>query len=272
MMIAQRLRRLWWRVLAFPRALRRAILGAAADDARIEGDTMIDAVRAQTPEADIQVSMQITASMAQIKALEQEVADGRVLPLDKELLLRQLRHNVARVRRLEAMYHPTPENMGSQRLAAFGQVGQSRGFLGSLPMPPWASVLTNPVVIGVILFSVPAAFGAVQTARLNHAKDELTQTRDALHTAETSISTLQANVAAHEQALHDAQANALATRQTIDTLERQRRAAAAAERRRQHDIQSTLSGIGDPPDFGLRDDALHFPSGNNPGAGNGGAG
>lgn len=266
MNVVERMQKAWARVVAdWKRGVR------LAHEAKVAGDTALFAIDTDTPEGDIQASAQRAGFALQIKLLEQRRQE-HPLSFSDELQLRQLRRVVRRIDQAEAQRHPTPENMGPQRLAAFGQVGQPRGFLGSLPMPPWAAVLTNPVVIGVILFSVPAAFGAMQTARLNHAKDELTQTRDALHTAETSIATLQANVEAHEQALHDARANALATRQTIDTLERQRRAAAAAERRRQHDIQSTLSGIGDPPDFGLRDDALRPAGGNNPGAGNGGAG
>lgn len=53
--------------------------------------------------------------------------------------------------------------------------------------------------------------------------------------------------------VREADANAMRTAETLRALERQRRLREEQRRRSQIDVQSILSGVGDPPDLGLRD-------------------
>ena len=236
------------RVVASLRAARRAVIGAEADDARIEGQTTLAAVRMETPEGDIQVSYQMAAYAERVKMLEQQAQ----LDAKEELLLRQLRRNIAEVRRAEAMMHPTPENMGPQRMAQFGPIGQPRGFLSSLPLPPWAGILTSPAFWMVALFSIPAAFWAVQSMRLGHTEHQRDVAIEQANANATAAAQWEARAHAYEQATADAQA---AARTTAATLEAERARVARARRREQERTRAIQEVIahGDAPAWSLHD-------------------
>lgn len=215
----------------------------AAREARAEGGTALFAVALDSPEGDIQASHQRSAWTAQIKLIEQAETRTR----SQELLLRQLRRNVRDLDEAEARRHPTPENMAGRRLADFGPVGgAASGLIGM-----FGGVRLWMVLAGGMALTTGAA--AIQTARLDHAKHDLTDARDtAIHNAEAAAQ-WQQRANAYATALGDAQH---AAQTTAHTLESERAAVARARRREQqrvHDIQSVLTN-GEPPAWRLRDD------------------
>ena len=103
------------------------------------------------------------------------------------------------------------------------------------------------------LFAFAGGATAIQTARLNHAKGDLAETRADLAMTERALT--EARATAQELARAVQAADAL-SHQTAANLqaERDRRARAAAiERRRQREIQDVLTGR-EPPAWRLRDD------------------
>jgi len=216
----------------------------AAREARAEGGTALFAVALDSPEGDIQASHQRSAWTAQIKLIEQAEHRNR----SQELLLRQLRRNVRDLDEAEARRHPTPENMAGRRLAAFGPVGAPLGLIGMLGGVRLWMVLAS----GMALTTGAAA---IQTARLNHAKHDLTDAQRDLRTAVHNRDEWQHAYTRQGELLESARRDSAATSANLHRLEQLRAASAAAERRRQHDIENIRHGIGDPPDLGLRDDA-----------------
>lgn len=222
-----------------------------AHEIEVEKRDAVAAVDADVPGSDERAARTLFAWRAQIKLLEQKEHKT----LDDELQLVQLRKSVVALDQAAAIRHPTPENMGPQRLAAFGPVGAPRGLLSGLPLPPWAAIFSSPTTWMVILFTAPAAWGAVQTARLNHAKGELEQVREAaVHNAHVAEE-LRAQVTAYATAAADAQQAATTT---AHALEAERTRAARARRREQERnraIQDVLTHSPEPPSWSLRNDA-----------------
>lgn len=243
MNVVTELKDAWAGVLAKWRRDRRA-----AEDARIEGGTALFAVSRDSPEGDIQAANQRAAWANQIKLLEQKehraYSDG--------LLLAQLRRNIRQVDEAEARHHPTPENMAGRRLADFGPVGGASGLLGAFSgVRLWMVLAGGWAVTGGLL-----GLWQVRVVRLHH---DLT---DAHHSLTAAVHNRDDWKGAYErqgELLAAARHQSDQTAQNLHHLEQQRAAAAAAERRRQHDIQNVASGIGEPPDFGLRDDPHAVP-------------
>jgi len=73
----------------------------------------------------------------------------------------------------------TPATVGAQRLSLFGPVGAVAS--------PWTAILASPATWAVLAFAVPASVAAVQTARLEHAKHDLAETRHTLAGAERDL-------------------------------------------------------------------------------------
>ena len=246
MNVVERMQKAWARVVAdWKRGVR------LAHEAKVAGDTALFAIDTDTPEGDIQASAQRAGFALQIKLLEQRRQE-HPLSFSDELQLRQLRRVVRRIDQAEAQRHPTPENMGPQRLAAFGQVGQPRGFLGSLPMPPWAAVLTNPLVWTAAAFAIPAAWGAVQSVRLGHTEHQRDVAIEQANANATAAAQWEARAHAYEQAAADAQA---AASTTARTLEAERARVARARRREQERTRAIQDVIahGDAPAWSLHD-------------------
>ena len=129
-------------------------------------------------------------------------------------------------------------------------VSRVRGLLSPLATgAPWMAILASPVTW---IAAGVAAFG-VQTARLEHAKHDLETARHDIAVAIHNRDQWQHAYTEQGQLLEASRTQATQTSENLNRLERQRAASAAAERRRQHDAQSVLSGVGDPPDFGLHD-------------------
>lgn len=130
-----------------------------------------------------------------------------------------------------------------------------QGLLSALPLPLGLNLLASPMVWTVIAFAVPAAFGAVQTARLNHAKHDLDDARRAALQNAAAARTWEERAHAYEHATADAAAAARITTQTLEAERARARAAAARERRRQDELRQVNAG-GSPPDWehSLRND------------------
>lgn len=220
----------WARNFA-PQALR------LANEARVEGATALYAADQASAEGDIQTAKQRAAWITQIQRLEgiynRDLAQG--------LLLQQLRRNVRELDRTEQNFAgpaPTPR---------MGFLGAALGAAGPLSMVrPW-------MLWGGALASV-FAWGGIQTARLNHAKHDLTQARDDLNTAQEQREAWKQRSEQYAQAVADARE---VSRISTAQLEAERRRAARAsdlERRRQREIQAILANSGDAPAWRLRDD------------------
>lgn len=130
--------------------------------------------------------------------------------------------------------------------------------LGLLGTSPVAGLLMSPVVWVAAAFAIPAAFGAVQTARLNHAKGELRETREDLADAIEQRDDWKERAERYAAAVTDARETAEQTAQALNQERRQRAAAARRERERQRNVQEILanSANSEPPpwDDRLRDD------------------
>ena len=128
-------------------------------------------------------------------------------------------------------------------------VPRVQGLLGPLSAAsPLAGIVASPVTWAIVAFAVPATFGAVQTARLDHAKHDLDEARRvATHNAEAAH-TWEERAHAYEHATADAQAAARITTNTLEAERARARAAAIRERRRQDELRQVDAG-GSPPDW-----------------------
>lgn len=106
---------------------------------------------------------------------------------------------------------------------------------------------------GGVLLALIAALG-VQSARLDHAKNDLGDARRDLETAQRQREDWKARSAALAGAVADARALSTATAADLEAERARQARAAAVERRRQREIQDVLAGGGDAPAWRLRDD------------------
>lgn len=167
-------------------------------------------------------------------------------------------------RGLDALLGPvaTPEALGPRRMADFGQV-QRRGFLGPM-LGPWGAILSSPIAWVAIAFAIPAAGAAVQTARLNHAKAELTETRTERDEARSAVDLYREREEQYAGALASARETATQSAAALEAERARTARRAAIERRRQREIQDVIADSPEPPAWGLRDDEPVQPS--DPGA------
>lgn len=216
-----------------------------ADEFRVEASTVQKAIAADTPEADSQLVVQLTAWDAEIE---------RLLTLPRRRTLaenRQLQAMTVQRNAMHAKLYGAGAVAPDTRLMEFGAVGQRRGFLGPLVAAAGgeAWVWTGAAFVGLL------ALLGVENARLGHAKHELEQARTDLAAAERGLENarqlnadLTANITA---AAHGAQ-------QAAATINQERARANAArdrERRLLHEIQERTANVGEPPAWSLRDDA-----------------
>jgi hypothetical protein len=125
--------------------------------------------------------------------------------------------------------------------------------LGLLGASPVASLLMSPAVWVAAAFAIPASVAAVQTARLNHAKGELRETREDLALAQEQREAWRERAEQYAAAVTDARQTAQQTAEALEAERRRVARAAARERRRNAEIAAVLAG-GEPPAWSLRDD------------------
>lgn len=129
-----------------------------------------------------------------------------------------------------------------------------RGLLGPLATAnPLLGLLTSPVAWAVIAFTIPAAWGAVTSARLHHAKADLVDVRHDLARAVGERDGWKRLYEGEHRAVIDAQQASAATAANLEDERRRSRTARRREQERNRAIQSVL--VNDqPPAWRLRDD------------------
>jgi hypothetical protein len=212
-----------------------------------EAHTAVQAAELDTVEGDIQVSQQRPAFNAEIERLL--LVPKRTMEEERRLLW--LQRTVRRIDELVATRGASPETLGPQRLAAFGPVGV-RGLMGGAS--PIAGLLMSPAIWVAIAFTIPAAWGSVTSWRLNHAKADLRETRENLQQAIEERDGWRERADQYAQAVADAREAARQSAAALDDERRRSARFAAADRRRQREIQNVLVGSPEPPAWRLRDD------------------
>lgn len=240
----------WWRETLY--RVRVRLFGRLAVEAATEGKTAIHAVDMDSPEGDIQAAAQRAAWTTQIARLEAIDARNR----DQEYLLRQLRRNVRDLDAREAQAHATPGGLGNQRLAAFGAVGQRRGFLGPIAAAnPLLALVTNPVAWMAAAFVLLAGWGGWNHARAERMEHQRDNARAELDATERDLLAATAERDLLRDAAAQADAQSQQAAQTIEA-ERARRLRAEREARRIRDAmdQARAGGSVDYGFGGVRDD------------------
>jgi hypothetical protein len=202
----------------------------------IEARTAFDAVALDTPEGDIQVA-------SQRSAFNEEIARLLLVPkrsIAEEQRLLQIQRDVRRLDDALALRHASPQTLGHQRMARFGDVAQTAG--------GFLSMFNGPMlwIGGALLAWGVGATGVAweRGVRLDHVKDELHQQADAARAwRDRSRQQQTALNAAHEQS----QASA----RTIEEERARSRAYAQRQERIRNEIRQVDAG-GAAPTFGLR--------------------
>lgn len=232
-------------------ALRVRLFGRLAVEAATEGRTALYAVDQDTPEGDVQASIQRDAWTTQIGRLE--AIDNR--NRDQEYLLRQLRRNVRDLDGAESVRHATPASLGNMRM----------GLLGPVAAVSWF----RPWMIWAALLALATAWGLTQSALKERVEDQRDQARADLAQAERALVAARETQERLAQIAREADAQ---TRQTAESIEaeRARRLRAEREARRIRDAveQARNGGSIDYGFGGVRDAGSVAPgSGDNRPAG-----
>lgn len=178
----------------------------------------------------------------------------RTLPQERELVM--IQRELARLEGREAAPVAAPSRI--------------RGLMATAAANPLLAVLSHPATWVAAAFCVPAAWGSVQTWRLNNAKGDLREARASLRATEEALVTARATQERLAQAVRDADTQ---TRQTAETIEaeRARRVRAEREARRVRDAleQARAGGVIDYGFGGVRDagGAAPGPGGDRPAGG-----
>lgn len=228
-----------------------------ADEARIEGTTAIRAVAMDTVEGDIQVAGQRDAWTTQIGRLEAIYDRDRA----QELLLRQLRRNVADLDKAEALRHATPAALGNVRMASLGAVGRPQGFLGGLPVPG----LRLP--IAWVLVAVLALVSALQTLRVERVKNDARDLQDAVAAETDRANAAETQARMNEVALESTRHEVNVSRELNETLQaRQERLEARQRRSSREQVDAARGGRPVDLDGRLRELTLQPFASPDPGA------
>jgi hypothetical protein len=226
-------------------AVRRRIIGAAVDDARIEAASAVRAAALDTVEADIQTSTTRAAWVSQIE-YQQGLLDSpnhaltKTQRLASERLVRQLRRNVRDLDTAEGRPVSLATH-GARPLAAFGPVAAATGFG---PMWLWVSGA----------FVALAALLGLQSVRLENAKQDLREERADRAAAERALTVARNQIGDLADQLGEANDSAAASAIRTEQRERALRAARQREREFTREIQQRNRDVGEPPDWGLRSD------------------
>ncbi len=159
---------------------------------------------------------------------------------------------------------------GNVELVRAAAPARAHGLLGPIAGGPLAGVLASPMTWVALAFALPATWGGIQTARLNHAKGDLREARADVRRLERESMALAAERDLLADAARAADAQSRATAETIEQ-ERARRLRAEREARRIRDAMDQARA-GAPVDYGfdgVRDDGAASPSagGDNPAGG-----
>lgn len=220
-----------------------------------EAATVDRALALDTPEADVQLTVQLAAWDQEITRLL-TLPRARTATENAQLASMTKQRNAMQARLLGAGAVP------EARLADFGEVARPRGFLGSLA---GGGVMQWVAAGGAAIGLVGLTTAAVQGARLNHVKAENERLELAMASAERVI----ADRTAERDILADnVRQAAEGAQQAAQTIEAERARANAARRRERdliNEIQSRTRDVGAPPAWSLRDSESGDPAG--PGAG-----
>lgn len=238
--VLERLKRGFVRLYAEARGAN----GRLADEIRIEGATALRAVAEDSPAGDIQASVQRNAWSVQIGRLE----GIQNRSLDQELALRQYRRNIAELDAAEAIRHPTPQNMGAQRMGLFGNVGQKRGIMG-------AAAVMNPAMLwigGALLAASASGWGMayINDLRADRAEAEKLRVDGELEDANRDMAILANQLTAARAARDTARQLAESNRETV-AAERQARRRAENEARRIRNAEAQARSGSDAFDYGF---------------------
>lgn len=248
------------------RAIRRRIIGAAVDDARIEAASAVRAAALDTVEADIQTSTTRAAWVSQIE-YQQGLLDSpnhaltKTQRLASERLVRQLRRNVRDLDTAEGRPVSLATH-GARPLAAFGPVAAA----------------TNPLMLwlggGLLAFGL-SGWGMAWVQ--GNLKEQVERQRDdAQAAAEAYGRTLIREREAREAERINATRSAEETRRLNDQLRAEARRAAARARRIDNAAEQVRSGgpapnwdsivrDDDPVEAGSPDSATGGANGDRPG-------
>lgn len=139
----------------------------------------------------------------------------------------------------------TLESVGDKPMSLFGAVGQPRRLLPALPALGWAQVLMTPWTLVVIAL---AGMG-VQSARLENAKDDITDARADLGAAVRNLEEAREVTERLADGIRNADAQTRVTAELVEQ-ERRRRTAAEREARRIRDAMDQVRA-GGPVEYGF---------------------
>ena len=242
----------------------------AVADARIEGTTAVRAALMDTIEGDIQVSGQIAAWRTQIDRLTDLNSSPSLTEQQRrtnELLIRQLRRNIADVEKAEAertgvaLETHGPRPLFDALLPAEAAPARRLGFL---PMVPGFSFPFSWALAAVL-----AVVGLVQTVRVERVKDDARDTRDALEQVATERDALQTQANMDRAAFDALQAENHVTRELAESVRaRQERTEARIRRSQNEQLEAARGGRPVDLDGRLRDFTVQpfAAAGGDPGA------
>lgn len=220
-----------------------------ADEYRVEGDTAVRAALMDTVEADIQVAGQVAAWRTQIDRLS-ELNTSTSLTHDQrrdnELVIRQLRRNIADVEKAEAertgvaLETHGPRPLYDALLPAEAAPARRLGFL------PMAPGFTFP--FSWALAAVLAVVGVVQTVRVERVKDDARDVRDALEQVATERDALRTQANMDRAAFDALQHENVVTRELAESVRARQERTEARLRRSQNDQLEAARG-GRPVDL-----------------------
>lgn len=212
-----------------------------------EADTAVMAARLDTVDGDAQVSIQRPAFNDEIERL---LKTPKRTP-EEERRLFWLQRKVREIDELVATRGVSPATFGARRLAEFGAVGRRRFFAAPAVL---ALGGVRPWMIWTGLVSVLALLLGFQSVRVGSLKVDLREAHEQTQAAEEAAQSWRERSEEYAQAVTDARQVAQQTADALDAERRARQRAAAADRRRQREIQDVLTNSPDAPSWSLRDD------------------
>ena len=227
----------------------------AVADARIEGTTAVRAALMDTIEGDIQVSGQIAAWRTQIDRLTDLNSSPSLTEQQRrtnELLIRQLRRNIADVEKAEAertgvaLETHGPRPLFDALLPAEAAPARRLGFL---PMIPGFSFPFSWALAAVL-----AVVGLVQTVRVERVKDDARDLREAVAAEADRANAAETQARMNEVALESNRHEVNVSRELNETLQaRQRRLEERQRRNSREEVEAARSGRAFDLDSRLRD-------------------
>ena len=225
----------------------------AVEDARIEGTTAVRAALMDTVEADIQVAGQLAAFRTQIDRLTLLNAESTTLTEEQrrtnELVIRQLRRNIADVEKAEAertgvsLETHGPRPLFDALLPAEAAPAPRLGFFAAPSLP-----------IGWIVAALAVAIGLVQTVRVERVKNDARDLQGAVAAETDRANAAETQARMNEVALESTRHEVNVSRELNETLQaRQERLEARQRRSSREQVDAARSGRPVDLDGRLRD-------------------